>query len=63
VNSTTDSIYSSPAFQAVFRLSSQSLVMKADFPRFTILAVSDNYLDLVHKQRQELLGNGLFEVG
>jgi PAS domain S-box-containing protein len=36
--------------------------MKADFPRFTILAVSDNYLDLVHKQRQELLGNGLFEV-
>ena len=36
--------------------------MKADVPRFTILAVSDQYLHLVHKQRHELLGKGLFEV-
>jgi two-component system sensor histidine kinase VicK len=36
--------------------------MKADVPRFTILAVSDQYLHLVHKQRHELLGKGLFGV-
>nr|WP_255537088.1 ATP-binding protein [Pedobacter sp. SYSU D00873] len=38
------------------------MVLKADAPRFTILAVSDNYLNLVHKQRGEILGKGLFEA-
>jgi two-component system sensor histidine kinase VicK len=57
-----DSFYTSASFQSFFRLSPQSLVMKADAPRYTILAVSDLYLSLVHKQRHELLGNGLFEV-
>jgi len=36
--------------------------MRADAPDFTILAVSDLYLGLVHKSRNELLGNGLFSV-
>jgi len=63
VNSTDqDSFYTSASFQAFFRLSPQSLVLKADAPHFKILAVSDQYLSLVHKQRHELLGYGLFEV-
>jgi two-component system sensor histidine kinase VicK len=57
-----DSFYTGFEFQNFFLLSPQSLVLKADPPRFTILAVSDLYLKLVHKQRHELLGNGLFEV-
>ena len=36
--------------------------MKADAPKFTILAVSDKFLSLVKKDRQELLNKGLFEV-
>jgi two-component system sensor histidine kinase VicK len=63
VNTTyTDNIYTSASFQAFFKSSPRSLVMRADVPRFTILAVSDQYLQLVHKDRKELLGKGLFEV-
>lgn len=54
--------YSSKEFHAFFRKSPQSLVLKADAPRFTILAVSDTYLNLVHKQRSDILGRGLFEA-
>jgi PAS domain S-box-containing protein len=57
-----DTFYTSAAFQAFFNSSRRSLVMRADAPRFTILAASDQYLSLVHKQRSELLGKGLFEV-
>jgi two-component system sensor histidine kinase VicK len=57
-----DNIYTSAPFQAFFKSSPRSLVMKADMPRFTILAVSDQYLHLVNKERQELLGKGLFDV-
>jgi PAS domain S-box-containing protein len=61
-SSDSDSIYTGSTFQSFFQASPRSLVMKADAPRFTILAVSDVYLNLVHKQRYELLGKGLFEV-
>jgi two-component system sensor histidine kinase VicK len=57
-----DNIYTSAYFQAFFESSPRSLVMKADEPYFTILAVSDQYLHLVHKERHDLLGKGLFEV-
>lgn len=58
----SDSFFTSADFQTFFHGSPRSLVMKADAPQFTILAVSDHYLKLVHKQRHELLGKGLFEV-
>lgn len=58
----TDAFYKSEQFQDFFKRSSRSLVMKADAPKFTILAVSDGYLALVHKKREQLLGQGLFEV-
>ena len=57
-----DAFYTSKQFQDFFKHSSRSLVMKADAPKFTILAVSDNYLELTHKKREQLLGKGLFEV-
>ncbi|WP_462264393.1 ATP-binding protein [Mucilaginibacter sp.] len=57
-----EDFYTGAQFQAFFKNSNRSLVMKADAPRFTILAVSDIYLRLTHKQREDLLGNGLFEV-
>lgn len=38
------------------------MVLKANAPRFNILAVSDTYLNLVHKERQEILDKELFEA-
>lgn len=57
-----DSFYSSKQFHAFFENAPRSLVLKADAPYFTILAVSDTYLELVHKQRSEIIGKGLFEA-
>ena len=57
-----DLFYSSEHFQAFFERSSQSLILKANSPKFTILAVSDKYLELTHKDRKELLNKNLFEV-
>ncbi|WP_316800163.1 PAS domain-containing protein [Pedobacter frigidisoli] len=59
---TQDNLYTSPAFQDFFKSSPRSLVLSADAPRFTILAVSDQFINLVGKTRSELLGKGLFEV-
>lgn len=61
-NSDSDFFYSSKQFQNYFKSSSRSLVLKADAPHFTILAVSDTYLNLVHKRRCELVDKGLFEA-
>lgn len=57
-----DKFYRGAQFQAFFKNSNRSLVLKADAPHFTILAVSDTYLSLTHKQREELLEKGLFDV-
>lgn len=57
-----DLLYSSKEFYTFFQHSPRSLVLKADAPRFTILAVSDTYLNLVHRNRAEILGKGLFEA-
>lgn len=62
ITTDNDKFYRGTQFQAFFKNSSRSLVLKADAPIFTILAVSDTYLSLTHKQRQQLLGRGLFEV-
>jgi PAS domain S-box-containing protein len=56
------SFFSSKDFHVFFKNSPRSLVLSADVPRFTMLAVSDTYLNQVHKERQELIGRGLFEV-
>jgi two-component system sensor histidine kinase VicK len=61
-NLDNDAFYRSEQFQSYFNISGQSLIIKADKPHFTILAVSDSYLTLTHKKRGDLLNKGLFEV-
>jgi PAS domain S-box-containing protein len=58
----SDFFYSGHQFQQFFKGSCQSLILKANTPHFTILAVSDNYLQLTHKKREEILDKNLFEV-
>ncbi len=55
-------IYSSREFQYFFKSSNRSLVLKANPPHFTVVAVSDDYLKITHKERADVLGNNLFEV-
>jgi two-component system sensor histidine kinase VicK len=62
ITTDNDKFYRGAQFQSFFKNSSRSLVLKADAPHFTILAVSDLYLSLTHKQREQLLGRGLFKV-
>ena len=57
-----DWFYKGEEFQLYFKSSGRSLVIKANPPHFTMLAASDNYLALVHKQRSELLDKHIFEV-
>ncbi|WP_234734371.1 PAS domain-containing sensor histidine kinase [Tellurirhabdus bombi] len=47
---------------AIFEKSANSLVIKADPPRFTILAVSDKYLEISRTKREDIIGKGVFEV-
>ena len=49
-------------FLAVFEKSAGSLVIKADPPRFTMLAVSDQYERITSCKREDLVGKGVFEV-
>eukprot|EP01037_Dinobryon_pediforme_P003812 gene3812-3860_t len=49
-------------FQLIFEKSPGSLLVKADAPRFTVVAVSDTYLAITAKSREELVGKGFFEV-
>ena len=62
ITTENDKFYRGAQFQAFFKNSNRSLVLKADAPHFTILAVSDTYLSLTHKRREQLLEKGLFEV-
>jgi PAS domain S-box-containing protein len=58
----SDWFYSSSEFQKFFKGASRSLIIKADEPTFTVLAASDKYLALTHKNREEVLGKGLFQT-
>lgn len=49
-------------FFRIFEKSANSLVIKADPPRFTMLAASDEYLAISGKTRDALIGKGVFEV-
>ena len=62
VTTDSDSIYTSETFQAFFKHSQYSLIIKAIAPEFKVLAVSDNYLRLIHQQREEVLGKNAVEV-
>jgi len=62
VDELKDSFYTGREFQLFFKSSKQSLVLKADAPHFTILAVSDDFENNSFRKREELLGKGLFEI-
>jgi len=49
-------------FRTVFEKSPGSLLVKADAPRFTILAASDSYLAVTATTRDAILGRGFSEV-
>lgn len=49
-------------FKTVFEKSPGSLLVKADSPRFTILAASDSYLAVTATTRDAILGKGFSEV-
>lgn len=57
-----DSLYTGAMFQSFFKDAPQSVVIKANAPYFTILAVSDRFVDISLKSRGELLGKNLFDV-
>lgn len=61
-NTDIDGFYTGELFQAFFKTSTQSLILKANPPHFTILAVSDSFLTLSHTKREDILGKPLFEV-
>jgi PAS domain S-box-containing protein len=58
----SDSIYLSETFQSFFQNSPRSLLIKTNAPEFLVLAVSDNYLSLTHRERSEVLNRPLFDV-
>src|ERR1700744_1455604 len=49
-------------FRVVFEKSPGSILVKADMPRLTILAVSDSYLKVTSSSREEIVGKGFFEA-
>ena len=49
-------------FRILFEKFPGSLLVKADAPKFTILAASDTYLKVTAVTRDEVLGKGFFEV-
>ncbi len=58
----SDELYLNPQFQKFFEQSANSLVIKADAPHFTVLAVSDQFLRLTGLKRGEVLGKDLFTI-
>ncbi|HKG06325.1 MAG TPA: PAS domain-containing sensor histidine kinase [Pedobacter sp.] len=57
-----EDFYRSKPFQDVFKLSRQSLLIKANPPAYTVLAVSDHCLDLTKYSRERVLNRPLFEA-
>ncbi len=49
-------------FQIIFEKSPGSLLVKADIPHFTVVAVSDSYLCITSSTREGLVGKGFFEA-
>jgi two-component system CheB/CheR fusion protein len=49
-------------FEIIFEKSPGSLLVKADAPRFTIMAASDAYLNITNATRELIIGKGFFQV-
>jgi two-component system CheB/CheR fusion protein len=55
-------VLSDSLFQILFEKSPGSLLVKADYPVFTIVAVSDDYLQITSSHRAAIIGKGFFEA-
>ncbi|HEY2580365.1 MAG TPA: ATP-binding protein [Mucilaginibacter sp.] len=62
MSATLTSVLPQNIFETVFKNSPGSLLIMADLPRFTILAASDDYLEITSSVREEVVGRGFFEV-
>lgn len=61
--SITTSANTEALYTAFFEaLSSKSYLMRADAPRYTILAVTNSHLELTGLQKEEMIGRGVFDV-
>jgi two-component system sensor histidine kinase VicK len=49
-------------FKIVFEKSPGSLLIRGDVPHFTIVAVSDTYLEVTSSTREAIIGKGFFEA-
>jgi two-component system CheB/CheR fusion protein len=49
-------------FQTIFEKSPGSLLVKADLPRFTIVAASEGYLKITSSIKDAIIGKGFFEA-
>jgi two-component system sensor histidine kinase VicK len=58
----TDQFYLSEPFQRFFEKSANSLIIKANPPEFTVLAVSNHFLEITGCTRNQVLGHNLFSV-
>jgi hypothetical protein len=58
----TDQFYLSEQFQSFFAKSANSLIIKANPPQFTVLAVSNHFLEITNCTRNQVLGHDLFSV-
>lgn len=59
--SATDDLTGS-LFKTLFEKSPGSVLVKADPPRFTIVAASDSYLQVTSVKRENVIGKGFFDV-
>ena len=62
VSEHTDQFYLTTQFQKFYEKSANSLIIKANPPNFTVLAVSNQFLELTKLKRAEVLGQDLFKV-
>ncbi|RYY53539.1 MAG: PAS domain S-box protein, partial [Chitinophagaceae bacterium] len=57
-----DQFFSGREFQRFFAQSAQSVIVRANPPEFTIIAVSDAYVKLSNVPREVMLGRNLFDI-
>lgn len=50
-------------FQLIFNaMPGKHLLLNADYPRFTMLAATDQYIEMIGRPREALVGTGVFEA-
>lgn len=53
---------SKPDYQTIFNTLPGNLLLQPNLPYYTILAVSDEQLQITRQERQDVVGKSVFEV-